>query len=119
MWNKTSCQGGISNGRNPKVNLFRLSKALENPANVLVPSLHGGQLEVLGKSQGSAIEQVTITIKMTATAAAAAAATMVWTADIYAPFVGGGYCDKPLTCIILFNTAVTERCHYYAHFRNE
>lgn len=60
-----------------------MSKALENPAHVLVPSLHGGQLEVLRKSQCSSIEQVTITIKMTAIAAAAAA-TIVWTADIYA-----------------------------------
>lgn len=71
-----------STRRNPKVNLCRLLKAQENPAEMLVCvwCLCGGQLEALRKFQASAIEQVKITIKMTEIAAAT---VILWTADIY------------------------------------
>ena len=69
-----------STRRNLKVNLCRLLKAQENPAEMLVLSFCGGQLEALRKFQSSAIEQVKITIKMTEIAAAA---VILWTADIY------------------------------------
>lgn len=69
-----------STRRNLKVNLCRLLKAQENPGEMLMLSLCGGQLEALRKFQASAIEQVKITIKMTEIAAAT---VILWTADIY------------------------------------
>lgn len=80
MEQKNGAREVQATGRSLKVNLCRLLKAQENPAEVLVLSLCGGQLEALRKFQSSAIEQVTIIITM----AERAVATMILrTADIY------------------------------------
>ena len=80
MEQKNGAREVQATGRSLKVNLCRLLKAQENPAEVLVLSLCGGQLEALRKFQSSSIEQVTITITM----AEITATTMILrTADIY------------------------------------
>lgn len=103
---------GTSNRRNLKVNLCRLLKARENPAEALVP-FGWWAARALRKFQSTPIERVMMTVTVAETARQPA-----WTTDIHEQSPGGGYCDEHLTCIALFNAAVSGR-RYYTHFANE